>query len=86
MCQTHGIKMRLEDTAGTEITRAAQTQLAAATPLSLQLGSYTFVNDRPATAEGAPEVLNGMLHLNHEPGLGIKPKMDVLGIPIAVYA
>ncbi|TNF88508.1 MAG: mandelate racemase/muconate lactonizing enzyme family protein [Gammaproteobacteria bacterium] len=86
LCLSHGIKMRLEDTAGTEITRAAQAQLAAATPLSLQLGSYTFVNDRPATADGAPEVLNGMLHLNHEPGLGVTPKMDVLGEALAVYA
>lgn len=86
ICLAQGIKMRLEDTAGTEITRAAQAQLAASTPLSLQLGSYTFLNDRAPTADGAPEVLNGMLHLNQAPGLGITPKLDVLGIPHAVYA
>ena len=86
LCLAHGIKMRLEDTAGTEITRAAQAQLAAATPLDMQLGSYSFIHDRPPTADGAPELINGMLHLNQEPGLGITPKMDVLGIPLAVYA
>ncbi len=86
LCQAHGIKMRLEDTAGTEITRAAQAQLAAATPPELQLGSYAFVNERPPIAEGAPELINGMLQLNHEPGLGIQPKPEVLGIPLAVYA
>lgn len=86
MCLAQGIKMRLEDTAGTEITRAAQAQLAAATPLDMQLGSYTFINDRPAVADGAPEIRNGMLHLNNEPGLGVVPKMDVLGEPLAVYA
>jgi L-alanine-DL-glutamate epimerase-like enolase superfamily enzyme len=86
MCMAQGIKMRLEDTAGTEITRAAQAQLAAATPIEMQLGSYTFINDRPAVADGAPEIRHGMLHLNNEPGLGLVPNMDVLGEPLAVYA
>jgi len=86
MCLAQGIKMRLEDTAGTEVTRAAQAQLAAATPLEMQLGSYTFINDRPALAAGAPEIKNGMLHLNHEPGLGVTLDMDVLGEPLAVYS
>lgn len=86
ICLAQGIKMRLEDTAGTEVTRAAQAQLAAATPLAMQLGSYTFINDRPAVADGAPEVRDGMLHLNREPGLGLTPKLDVLGDPVAVYS
>lgn len=86
MCLAHGIKMRIEDTAGSEITRAAQAQLAAATPPSMLLGSYTFINDHPPVAEGAPEVRDGLLHLNHQPGLGLTPNMDVLGDPIAVYA
>ena len=85
LCLAHGIQMRLEDTAGTEIIRAAQAQLAAATPLSQQLGSYSFITDRPAIADDAPELINGMLLLNDAPGLGITPKMDVLGKPIAVY-
>jgi len=85
MCLTRGVQMRIEDTAGTEVTRAAQAQLAAATPLAMQLGSYTFINDRPPVADGAPEIRDGMLHLNHEPGLGLVPKMDVLGEPLAVY-
>ena len=38
ICVRHGILMRIEDTAGTEIARAAQAQLAAATPASMQLG------------------------------------------------
>lgn len=85
MCIRNGIQMRLEDTAGTEITRAAQAHLAAATPIDLQLGSYSFLNDMPPAAEGAPELRDGHLHLNDEPGLGIAPNMDVLGDPVAVY-
>ena len=85
ICVRHGIKMRIEDTAGTEITRAAQAQLAAATQPDLLLGSYAFLHQLPATADGAPELLDGMLHLNDEPGLGIRPNMDVLGKPVAYY-
>ena len=85
ICVRHGILMRIEDTAGTEIARAAQAQLAAATPASMQLGSYTFQNDMPPVADGAPEIRDGCLYLNEEPGLGIEPRMEMLGEPVAVY-
>lgn len=86
LCLAQGIKMRIEDTAGSEITRAAQAHLAAATPLAMQLGSYTFVSDRAPVVDGAPEVRDGMLHLNDRPGLGVTPRLSALGIPLAVYA
>lgn len=86
LCAAHGLRLRIEDTAGSEIARAAQAQLAAATPLRLQLGCYGFVNERPAVADGAPEVRDGMLLLNDRPGLGVTPKLAALGIPLAVYA
>ena len=85
LCAMRGIKVRVEDTAGTEIVRAAQAQLAAATPASLLLGSYTFLTNRASVCDGAPEVRDGMLHLNDNPGLGITPKLDELGELIAVY-
>ena len=85
MCAAHGIKMRLEDTAGSEITRAAQAQLAAATPLECQLGSYGFLNDMPPVATGAPEIDGGSLVLNHSPGLGVEPDPSQLGEPVASY-
>ncbi len=86
LCLAHGLRMRIEDTAGAEVTRAAQAQLAAATPPQMLLGSYTFINEHPPVAADAPEVRDGMLHLNHLPGLGLVPDMDVLGDPVAVYA
>ncbi len=85
LCAAHGIKMRLEDTAGTEFTRAAQAQLAAATPLDQQLGSYTFCTPLSPVAHGAPEYRNGHLILNDEPGLGIVPDPSGLGDALAVY-
>ncbi len=85
ICVRHGIKMRIEDTAGTEITRATQAQLAAASPVSLQLGSYSFINDMDAVASGAPELRRGNLHLNNQPGLGIKPHGEMLGETVASF-
>lgn len=69
-----------------EITRAAQAQLAAATPISSQLGSYTFLNDRPPIADNAPEVRDGALHLNKLPGLGVTLTAASLGQPAAEFA
>lgn len=85
LCLRHGVKMRLEDTAGTEVTRAAQAQLAAATPLAMQLGSYTFLNDMEAVADGAPQLKRGKLVLNERPGLGLKIRKELLGDPVAVF-
>ena len=85
ICLRHGIKMRIEDTAGTDITRAAQAQLAAATPAGSLLGSYAFLHKLPPTAHGAPTLTEGMLHLNESPGLGITPDLELLGEPIANY-
>ena len=85
ICVANGLQLRIEDTAGAEITRAAQAQLAAATPPAMLLGSYPCVSDRPAIADDAPELRDGQLHLNHLPGLGVTPKPEVLGDPIAEY-
>ena len=85
VCLRHGIKMRIEDTAGTEIARAAQAQLAATTPTEFLLGSYAFLHQLSPSAHGAPTLSDGMLHLNDAPGLGIEPDMDILGEPIACY-
>ena len=85
VCLRHGIKTRIEDTAGTEIARAAQAQLAATMPSEFLLGSYAFLHQLPPTARGAPALSDGMLHLNDTPGLGIEPDMDILGEPIACY-
>ncbi|MBX2839477.1 MAG: mandelate racemase/muconate lactonizing enzyme family protein [Gammaproteobacteria bacterium] len=85
ICLAHGIKVRIEDTAGSEVTRAAQAQLAAATPENVQLGSYTFINDMAPVANNAPKLREGALHLNNDPGLGLDVDLTALGDPVAVY-
>ena len=80
LCVTMGIAMTLEDSWGGDITTAAIAHLAHSTPeefrfTSTDFNSYVTVS----TADGAPKRVNGFMAASREPGLGIVPKMDVLG-------
>ncbi len=75
-----GIAMTIEDSWGGDITTAAIAHLAHSTPTeflftSTDFNSYVTVS----TAEGAPQRSNGRMAASTEPGLGIIPRMDVLG-------
>ena len=85
LCVSMGIAMTLEDSWGGDITTAAIAHLAHSTPeefrfTSTDFNSYVTVS----TADGAPQRLNGFMTASASPGLGIKPKMDVLGKPVVV--
>jgi L-alanine-DL-glutamate epimerase-like enolase superfamily enzyme len=80
LCVSTGIAMTLEDSWGGDITTAAIAHLAHSTPeefrfTSTDFNSYVTVS----TAEGAPQRVNGFMKASNAPGLGIKPKLDVLG-------
>jgi L-alanine-DL-glutamate epimerase-like enolase superfamily enzyme len=80
LCVTMGIAMTLEDSWGGDITTAAIAHLAHSTPEPLRFtatdfNSYVTVS----TAEGAPKRENGYMRASSEPGLGVRPRMDVLG-------
>ena len=80
LCVKLGIAMTLEDSWGGDITTAAISHLAHSTPeeylfTATDFNSYVTVS----TAEGAPQRNNGRMTASKDPGLGIKPKMDVLG-------
>ena len=47
---------------------------------STNFNSYVTVS----TADGAPQRVNGYMSASTAPGLGIAPKMDVLGKPVVV--
>jgi L-alanine-DL-glutamate epimerase-like enolase superfamily enzyme len=75
-----GIAMTLEDSWGGDITTAAIAHLAQSTPEPLRFtatdfNSYVTVQ----TADGAPVRENGVMRASGEPGLGVRPRMDVLG-------
>ena len=83
LCVTMGIGMTIEDSWGGDIATAAIAHLAHSTPTELlftttDFNSYVTVS----TADGAPQRVNGRMAASTQPGLGIKPKMDVLGAPV----
>jgi L-alanine-DL-glutamate epimerase-like enolase superfamily enzyme len=72
--------MTLEDSWGGDIATAAIAHLAQSTPTEFlftttDFNSYVTVS----TAAGAPQRVNGHMAASKQPGLGITPKMDVLG-------
>ncbi len=80
LCVAMGIAMTLEDSWGGDITTAAIAHLAHSTPeeyrfTSTDFNSYVTVS----TADGAPRRDSGCMQASTEPGLGIRPRFDVLG-------
>ncbi len=78
-----GIAMTLEDSWGGDVTTAAISHLAHSTPTdylftATDFNSYVTVS----TADGAPQRNNGRMSASNDPGLGIKPKMNILGNPV----
>tara|TARA_B100001167_G_scaffold154592_1_gene101884 strand:+ start:2608 stop:3711 length:1104 start_codon:yes stop_codon:yes gene_type:complete len=83
LCVKLGIAMTIEDSWGSDVTTAAIAHLAHSTPTeylftSTDFNSYVTVS----TADGAPQRIKGRMSASIEPGLGVQPKMDVLGNPV----
>jgi L-alanine-DL-glutamate epimerase-like enolase superfamily enzyme len=87
LCVSLGIAMTIEDSWGGDITTAAIAHLAHSTPpeflfTSTDFNSYVTVS----TAEGAPHRIEGRMSAPLAPGLGVRPRMDVLGKPVIVVS
>lgn len=87
LCVSMGIAMTIEDSWGGDIATAAIAHLAHSTPpeflfSTTDFNSYVTVS----TADGAPRRVNGRMAASKSPGLGIKPKMEVLGKPVIAVA
>jgi L-alanine-DL-glutamate epimerase-like enolase superfamily enzyme len=85
LCVSMGIAMTIEDSWGGDIATAAIAHLAHSTPTEFlftttDFNSYVTVS----TASGAPQRKNGRMAASTAPGLGIAPRMDVLGQPVVV--
>lgn len=80
LCVSMGIAMTLEDSWGGDIVTAAIAHLAHSTPeefrfTSTDFNSYVTVS----IASGSPQRENGFMAASAGPGLGIRPRMEVLG-------
>jgi L-alanine-DL-glutamate epimerase-like enolase superfamily enzyme len=87
LCVSLGIAMTIEDTWGGDITTAAIAHLAHSTPEALlftatDFNSYVTVS----FADGAPSRKHGRLAASREPGLGVRPRMKLLGKPVIEVA
>jgi L-alanine-DL-glutamate epimerase-like enolase superfamily enzyme len=83
LCVSLGLGLTLEDSWGGDIATATIAHLAQSTPPEL-LFSTTDFNSYVTlrTADGAPQRAKGRMAASREPGLGVHPKMDVLGAPV----
>ncbi len=80
LCVAMGIAMTLEDSWGGDITTAAIAHLAHSTPEPLRFTSTDFNSYvTVSTAIGAPQRQRGFMRASDLPGLGITPRMEVLG-------
>ena len=86
LCLTLGIAMTLEDTWGGDVVTAAIAHLAHSTPpeflfTATDFNSYVTVS----IAAGAPQRTRGRMAAPAGPGLGVRPRPEVLGEPVLVF-
>jgi L-alanine-DL-glutamate epimerase-like enolase superfamily enzyme len=87
LCVAVGLAMTIEDSWGGDITTTAIAHLAHSTPTELLFTSADFNSYvTVSTADGAPQRERGHMAAPTTPGLGISPKMEVLGEPVAVWS
>lgn len=86
MCIAAGLTVSVQETTGSDIAFAAIVHLGQTVPkrhLRCVLESRDMVSTK--TADGDFPVVNGLVVAPDAPGLGITPRMDVLGKPVATY-
>jgi cis-L-3-hydroxyproline dehydratase len=87
LCVSLGIALTIEDTWGGDITTATIAHLAHSTPTQFLFTATDFNSyGTRHFADGAPRRKNGRMSASFEPGLGIKPRMDLLGKPVIVVS
>lgn len=86
-CIETGIAMLIMETGGTVLADTAAAHMAQATPKTTVLATadtQTMIEIDPAPNSGSHQV-NGCLTAPDLPGLGVKPDIQILGEPSAVY-
>ncbi len=83
LCVSLGIAMTIEDSWGGDVTTAAIAHLAHSTPEELRFSATDFNSYvTVSAAEGAPRRANGRMSASTQPGLGVRPRLEVLGEPV----
>ncbi|KAF9882271.1 mandelate racemase muconate lactonizing protein [Colletotrichum karsti] len=87
ICLAAGYTFSVQETTGSDVAFAAIVHLAQTVPernLRCILGSPDMVTVK--TADGDFKTVNGRVTAPSAPGLGITPRLEVLGKPVASYA
>ena len=83
LCVSMGIALTIEDSWGGDIVTAAIAHLAHSCPEASRFTSTDFNSyGSVSLAAGAPQRVNGKMKASTSPGLGITPRMDILGEPV----
>ena len=83
LCLNLGVAMTIEDSWGGDIVTAAIAALAHSTPPEFLFTATDFNSYvTQSIASGAPQRQQGRMAASDLPGLGIEPRMDVLGEPM----
>ena len=83
LCASLGIAMTIEDSWGGDIVTAAIAHLAHSTPERLRFTATDFNSYvTRSIAEGAPEREEGFMTASDAPGLGVRPREEILGDPV----
>jgi cis-L-3-hydroxyproline dehydratase len=83
VCVALGFAVTLEDSWGGDVATAAIAHLAQSTPPEFLFSTTDFNGYvTVSTADGAPRRAGGTMTASDEPGLGLRPKLDVLGPPV----
>jgi L-alanine-DL-glutamate epimerase-like enolase superfamily enzyme len=85
LCVSTGVALTIEDSWGGDIVTAAIAHLAHSTPPQYLFSTTDFNSYVTMSfAENAPKRQGGRMSAPTLPGLGVKPKIDVLGEPVLV--
>jgi len=80
LCISAGVAMTIEDTWGGDIVTASIAHLARSTPAEFLFSATDFNSYvTRSIAKGAPQRKAGRMTASDRPGLGIEPRLDVLG-------
>ena len=87
LCTELGLSMLIEDSWGSEIANSAIAHLAHSTRPDAVLATTDFHNyNAVTTADGGAEVSDGVMAAPSGDGLGVEPREEVLGDPVATYS
>ncbi|MEM7118385.1 MAG: mandelate racemase/muconate lactonizing enzyme family protein [Chloroflexota bacterium] len=82
-----GVPIHFQCTWGAELGTAGMLHLAQSTPERSRTDFWHMASSSTivATANGLPQPVDGQIEASRESGLGIEPRMVILGEPVAVY-